>query len=64
MPVVTITPPFTQPGGQVDVTAKIQSVVNEPRTLSVSFTVTDANGNVLYTDTSPVTVPLDDLPPA
>ncbi len=58
VPVVTVTPPFAQAGGQVDVTAKIQSVVNEPRTLSVSFTVTDANGNVLHTDQTPMTVPL------
>jgi uncharacterized membrane protein len=55
---VTANPVFTNPGSPVDVTAKFQSVVNEPRQVSVSYTVTDASGNVLYTDTAPVTVPL------
>ncbi|HQU42211.1 MAG TPA: transglutaminase domain-containing protein, partial [Pirellulales bacterium] len=60
VPVVTVTPPFTQPGGMVDVTAKIETVVNEPHTLSASFTVSDPNGNVIYTDANPQTVPLTD----
>jgi uncharacterized membrane protein len=51
---VSTNPPFTDAGGQVDVTAKIESVVNEPRQVSVSYTVTDVNGNVLFTDPSPV----------
>jgi uncharacterized membrane protein len=58
VPVVTVTPPFSQPGGRVDVTAKIQSVVNEPHTLTASFTVTDPSGNVIYTDANPISVPL------
>ena len=55
---VVANPPFTNPGGQVDVTAKIESTVNEPRQVSVSYTVTDVNGNVLFTDAAPVAVPL------
>ena len=55
---VVTNPPFTNPGGQVDVTAQIESTVNGPRQVSVSYTVTDVNGNVLFTDTAPVTVPL------
>jgi hypothetical protein len=54
---VSTSPPFTGPGGQVDVTAKIQSVVNEPRQVAVSYTVTDPGGNLVFTST-PVTVPL------
>jgi len=53
---VITNPPFTNAGGLVDVTAKVQSVVNEPRQVSVSFTVSDFNGNVLFTDASPVSV--------
>ena len=44
---VITNPPFTNPGGQVDVTAQIESVVNEPHQVAVSYTVTDGNGNVL-----------------
>jgi large repetitive protein len=43
--------PFTQPGGSVDVTTEVESVVNEPREVSISYTVTDANGDVLFTST-------------
>ena len=48
---MTSTPPFTNAGGQVDVTAKIQSVVNEPKQIAVSYTVTDATNAVLFTST-------------
>jgi uncharacterized membrane protein len=51
---VVTNPPFTQPGGQVDVIAKIESVVNEPRPVAVAYTVTDAGGNVVFTS-APVT---------
>jgi len=56
--VAASTPPFTNAGGQVDVTAKIQSVVNEPKQIAVSYTVTDATNAVLFTST-PVMVALD-----
>ena len=55
---VVTNPPFTNPGGQVDVTAKIESVVNEPQQVAVSYIVTDVNGNVLVPASTPVTVPL------
>ena len=55
---VVTNPPFTNPGGQVDVTAKIESVVNEPQQVAVSYIVTDVNGNVLVAASTPVTVPL------
>ena len=48
---VTLSPPFTNAGGQVDVTAKILSVVNEPRQVSVAYTVTSSNGTVLASAT-------------
>ena len=35
----------------MDVSAKIQSAVNESRQIAVSYTVTDINGNVLFTST-------------
>lgn len=54
---VTPNPPYTAAGGSVDVTAGIQGVVNEPTTVSVSYTVTDSNGDVLLTST-PVTASL------
>ncbi len=55
---VVTNPRFTNPGGQVDVTAKIESVVNEPQQVAVSYIVTDVNGNVLVAASTPVTVPL------
>ena len=42
-------PPFTSAGGKVDVSATIQATVNEPTTVSASFTVTDPSGNLLFT---------------
>jgi hypothetical protein len=46
---VTTSPPFTNAGGQVDVSAQIQTLVNEPTQIQVSYTVTDPNGNLLFT---------------
>ncbi len=54
---VTTNPPYTNPGGQVDVSAQLQTVVNEPTTVEVSYTVSDAGGNVLFTS-SPVSASL------
>ncbi len=56
---VVTSPPFTNPGGEVDVTAKIESVVNEPQNVAVSYVVTDANGNVLVPASTPVTRAFD-----
>ena len=55
---VVTNPAFSDPGGKVDVTAKIESVVNEPQNVAVSYVVTDANGNVLVPASTAVTVPL------
>ncbi len=54
---VSTNPPFTNAGGQVDVSAQIQTAVNEPTQIQVSYTATDSNGNLLFTS-SPVTVAL------
>ena len=48
---IVVTPPFTNAGGAVDVTAKIQSAVNTPAQGTAAFTVTDSAGNVLFTST-------------
>jgi len=57
---VTTNPPFTNPGGQVDVEAQILNAVNKEQQAEVSYTVTDANGKVVYTST-PVTTTLNVL---
>jgi uncharacterized repeat protein (TIGR01451 family) len=54
---VNTSPPFTAAGGKVAVSAKVLSAVNQPRTVHVSYVVTDHSGNVLFTST-PVTVAL------
>ena len=54
---VATNPPFTQPGTPVDVTATLQVAVNEPRSLSAQYTVTDPTGKVVFTST-PVAVPV------
>ena len=55
---VTASPTFTVPGGQVDVQAQIFDVVNPSEQAEVSYTVTDAKGDVLFTS-SPVTASFD-----
>ncbi len=55
---VNATPPYTAAGGTIDVHATLLSAVNGPRQYSVSYTVTDVNGNLLFTST-PVTTTLD-----
>ena len=57
---VTPSPTFTQPGGQVDVSAEILNAVNEQQQAMVSYTVTDPSGNVIFTST-PVTTTLQVL---
>ena len=46
----------------MDVTAKIESAVNEPQQVAVSYNVTDVNGNVLVAASTPVIVPLTSPP--
>jgi large repetitive protein len=57
---VTSNPPFTNPGGQVDVQAQILNAVNKEQQAEVSYTVTDASGTVVYIST-PVTTTLNVL---
>ena len=57
---VTPSPTFTNPGGQVDVSARILNAVNQQQQAKVSYTVTDSSNNVLFTST-PVTTTLNVL---
>jgi uncharacterized membrane protein len=59
---VTTNPPFVAAGAtgaaaQVDVTAKVQSTVNQPLADTVSFVVQDPTGKTIFTST-PVALPL------
>jgi uncharacterized membrane protein len=55
---VTATPPFAQPGAQVDVGASVIDLVNQAQTDQVSYTVVDPSGAVVYTST-PVSLTFD-----
>ena len=57
---VTPNPTFTNPGGQVDVSAQILNAVNRQQQAKVSYVVTDAGGNVLFRS-QPVTTTLNVL---
>ena len=57
---VTPSPTFTNPGGKVDIAAQILNAVNKQQQAEVSYTVTDASSNVLFTST-PVTTTLNVL---
>jgi len=57
---VTTNPTFTNPGGEVDVSARILNAVNKQQAADVSYTVTDAGNNVIFTST-PVTTTLNVL---
>jgi uncharacterized repeat protein (TIGR01451 family) len=57
---VTPSPTFTNPGGQVDVSAKILNAVNKQQQAKVSYVVKDASNTVLFTST-PVTTTLNVL---
>ncbi len=57
---VTPSPTFTNPGGQVDVSARILNAVNKEQQAQVSYTVTDANNNVIFTS-QPVSTTLNVL---
>ncbi len=57
---VNATPPFANPGGQVDITARLLNAVNQQRQAQVSYTVTDSSGHVIFTS-QPVTTTLNVL---
>ena len=57
---VTPNPAFTNPGGQVDVSARILNAVNQQQQAEVSYTVTDPSGNVVFTS-QPVAITLNVL---
>ncbi len=57
---VTPSPSFTNPGGLVDVTARILNVTANPVTAQAYYTVTDANGNIAFSST-PVSVPFNSI---
>ena len=54
---VATTPPYVQPGTPAAVSATLQVAVNESRSLAARYTVTDTNGNVVFTSTA-VAVPV------
>jgi uncharacterized membrane protein/transglutaminase-like putative cysteine protease len=56
---VTTTPPFTDPGGQVQVSARLLNAVNQERMALMSYSVKDSGGNVVFNSTTvPVTLTL------
>ena len=57
---VTPNPAFTNPGGQVDVSARILNAVNQQQQAEVSYTVTDPSGKVVFTS-QPVAITLNVL---
>jgi len=48
---VEANPPFTDPGSPVDVTADVLNAVNQQQQAQAYYTVTDPNGNVVFTST-------------
>ncbi len=57
---VTPNPAFTNPGGQVDVSARLLNAVNMQQQAEVSYTVTDASGDTLFSS-PPVSTTLNVL---
>lgn len=53
---VTPSPSFTDPGGTVDISARILNVTANPMTAQAYYTVADPGGNVVFIS-SPVSVP-------
>ena len=49
VPEVDATPSFTDPGGQVDVSAKVLNAVNQQEQALASYAVVDGKGNVVFT---------------
>ena len=54
---VDTNPPFTDPGGQVTVSARVLNAVNQEQQAQVSYVVTDPNGQTVFTS-QPVTTTL------
>ncbi len=52
---VTPSPTFANPGGMVDVQARLLNAVNKQQQAEVSYTVTDSGGTVLFTSTPVIT---------
>ncbi len=48
---VDASPPFTEPGSPVDVTAKVLNAVNQQQQAQASYTVTGPTGSVVFTST-------------
>ena len=46
---VTTNPTFTQPGGKVDVSARILNAVNKEQEARIGYTVSDPTGTVIFT---------------
>jgi uncharacterized membrane protein len=46
---VVSSPPFTNPGGQVAISAQVEAAVNEPTQVLAVYTVASASGTVLFT---------------
>ena len=55
VPGVTTNPPFVAPGGQVQVSAEVQSALNQPQSDTISYVVTDPSGKTVFTS---IPVPL------
>jgi len=55
---VDTNPPFTDPGGQVTVSARVLNAVNQEQQAQVSYVVTDPNGQVVFTSQPPVPITL------
>jgi uncharacterized membrane protein len=45
---VTTNPPFIAAGGQIQVSAKVQSIVNAPQSIQASYVVKDLAGNTVF----------------
>ena len=54
---VTANPTFTDPGGKVDVSARVLNAVNKEQSAEVSYKVSDPTGKVIFTST-PVSIAL------
>jgi uncharacterized membrane protein len=48
---VATNPTFTDPGGSVDVTARVLNAVNQSKQAQASYVVKDSGGNVIFTST-------------
>lgn len=58
---VKATPPFTNAGGLVDITANLLNAVNQQQSANVTYTVSNSQGNVVFTSPQAVPVTLNVL---